>query len=401
MSFNYLLEATDADTIEQEYAQAKIMIKRRKLLAEHSSQYWYSEGQKCWYCYLPDEEKGRKRYKRKEKGDIEAIIVDYYSTQAANFEDTLEGLFQQYIGYKKTTVELATVRRICYDWKRFYEGTDFVKKPYRDIKKPDVDVFLNEMLRKHKIKDKAFKNAAGVLKQTFEYAVDMDYIDTSPYRTSRVNKKELVPSVKKNNSFEIFFSEEQAALFNVLENMNDGPIPLGIMLDFETGLRKGELLALRKSNVDFENDDLYVEEQVVEDFDPETMQSLGFEAANYTKTPRSIRKVILSEKAKELLKKLMSYSSSDYIFMNGDKLYTPDAVDYCLKKACRLANIPQKSMHKIRKTYASRLLSNGIDISVVSRMLGHADETTTYKHYIFNTHHEDSTKKKVQDVLNH
>ncbi|MBD5530439.1 MAG: tyrosine-type recombinase/integrase [Lachnospiraceae bacterium] len=42
-------------------------------------------------------------------------------------------------------------------------------------------------------------------------------------------------------------------------------------------------------------------------------------------------------------------------------------------------------MHIIRKTYGSTLLRNGVNISAVKDMLGHADETTTLKHYIYNT----------------
>lgn len=50
-----------------------------------------------------------------------------------------------------------------------------------------------------------------------------------------------------------------------------------------------------------------------------------------------------------------------------------------------------KTMHKIRKTYGSTLLHNGVNISAVKDMLGHADESTTMKHYIYNT--ENDTKK--------
>lgn len=52
-------------------------------------------------------------------------------------------------------------------------------------------------------------------------------------------------------------------------------------------------------------------------------------------------------------------------------------------------------MHKIRKTYASTLLHSGVNISIVKDLLGHADETTTLKHYIFNTEEDSETDSIV------
>ena len=53
-------------------------------------------------------------------------------------------------------------------------------------------------------------------------------------------------------------------------------------------------------------------------------------------------------------------------------------------------------MHKIRKTYASTLYENGVFIPVIADMLGHADENTTLKHYIFA---RTNTEQKDQLVL--
>ena len=61
--------------------------------------------------------------------------------------------------------------------------------------------------------------------------------------------------------------------------------------------------------------------------------------------------------------------------------------------------MPLKTMHKIRKTYASTLLHNGVNISIVKDMLGHADESTTLKHYIYNTEDSTETDYKVLDAL--
>jgi len=56
-------------------------------------------------------------------------------------------------------------------------------------------------------------------------------------------------------------------------------------------------------------------------------------------------------------------------------------------------------MHKIRKTYASTLLHNGVNLSIVKDMLGHADESTTLKHYIYNIEDSTETDNKVLNAL--
>ena len=55
-------------------------------------------------------------------------------------------------------------------------------------------------------------------------------------------------------------------------------------------------------------------------------------------------------------------------------------------------------MHKIRKTYASTLLHNGVNLSIVKDMLGHADELTTLKHYIYNIEDININKEYVSLV---
>ena len=70
-----------------------------------------------------------------------------------------------------------------------------------------------------------------------------------------------------------------------------------------------------------------------------------------------------------------------------------------MKRGCEYIGIPVKTMHKIRKTFASTLLHNGVNISIVKDMLGHADESTTLKHYIFNIEDNSETDDIVLKAL--
>ena len=91
--------------------------------------------------------------------------------------------------YKKSKVSGGTINRMMQDWKKFYEPhTEFIYKPFVEITKIDVDNLLNDIVNEHTMKDKAFKNMCGVLKQTFEYAVNAESIYKSPYRVELQQK---------------------------------------------------------------------------------------------------------------------------------------------------------------------------------------------------------------------
>lgn len=101
----------------------------------------------------------------------------------------------------------------------------------------------------------------------------------------------------------------------------------------------------------------------------------------------------------EKINKEYGYKYKDFLFVRDGNCISPDAVDAQVKRGCEYIGIPVKTMHKIRKTYASTLLHNGVNISIVKDMLGHADESTTLKHYIYNIEDSEETDYKVLNAL--
>lgn len=58
-----------------------------------------------------------------------------------------------------------------------------------------------------------------------------------------------------------------------------------------------------------------------------------------------------------------------------------------------------KTMHKIRKTYTSTLLHNGVNICIVKDVLGHSDEAITLRHYIYNIENHEEIDGLVRVAL--
>lgn len=377
-----------------------------------------------WYFRIPDKtlKNGCFRRRSKNREDIENKLCDYFieleKKQQADKEQntaTLKELFYEFMEYKKSKVSGGTINRMMQDWKKFYEPhTEFIYKPFVEITKIDVDNLLNDIVNEHTMKDKAFKNMCGVLKQTFEYAVNAEYIDKSPYRVE-VNKKKITPTRKKANEKEVFTAKERGILIKEMERriQNDplNAVPLAIMLDFEIGVRCGELLALKESDIISENgtSKLYIHRQVVKEnniTDLENIKQIGWNVVDYTKSDCGERKIPLTPKALEYIDRIRQINvlngnqNKGFLFLTEDgTIITRDALDGQLRRGCAYAGIPVRSMHKIRKTYASTLYQRGVPITIISKLLGHADESTTMKHYIFNLKDETETDSLVLNAL--
>ena len=71
-----------------------------------------------------------------------------------------------------------------------------------------------------------------------------------------------------------------------------------------------------------------------------------------------------------------------------------------LHRACRKIGIPERSTHKIRKTYASILLSGGVDEKLVTSQMGHTDITITRSIYYYNRDSEAKKRKVLSKAIN-
>ena len=405
----------DSGNIDLAYVQEQMeMKKREEILQSHKYSIWFSDNENVWYTTLPDDTKksGRKNIKRKNKKDLEKAIVDFYLSHG-NVDKTdvltIERLFYKFLKYKTNSVGSSTIKRMKADWERFYASeTAFIKKPIHKVTKIDVDEFFSTAITKHSIKRKSFYNMCGILKQMFEYAVDAEIMEKSPYRI-KVNKKKLVHE-KKDSNKEVYKTNEIELLIEEMErrlrNNPSNTAPLAVMLDFELGTRKGEILALSPN--DIVGNKIHIHRQVVEEFDVtdlDNIKSLGYFLVDYTKSSEGDRWLPLTKRAKEIIARILEinkeygFSYGDLLFSREGTLLSPDTIDAQIKRGCEYIGMPVKTMHKIRKTYASNLLHNGVNISTVKDMLGHADETTTLKYYIFNTEEESETDRIVLEAL--
>lgn len=134
------------------------------------------------------------------------------------------------------------------------------------------------------------------------------------------------------------------------------------------GLRRGEACGLRWSDIDLRTGEVRVRRsrQVVH----------GQEVVEAPKTERSARSCWLPRFAVRRLRALRKGRSGWLCELS------PDAVARRIRSACRRAGAAWTSMTECRHTWATLAVEAGVGIETVAMMLGHADISTAYEHYI-------------------
>lgn len=160
-----------------------------------------------------------------------------------------------------------------------------------------------------------------------------------------------------------------------------------IILLLYTGLRVGELLALKWGSVDFDKKTLTIKGNVVQvkSRDDEATSNYIMVEQTTTKTKSGMRVIPLSKSAIEALNYFKEINS-DHAYIvsaSADKPLSPRNLDRTFRSILTNAGITNiYGVHSLRHTFASMLFRKGVDVKTVSELLGHADTGVTYNIYI-------------------
>ena len=182
---------------------------------------------------------------------------------------------------------------------------------------------------------------------------------------------------KPERLIEAYTDEEQTALRSVLYNGQRAGYS-AIILMIETGLRVGVALALRWQDVQLTRKRIYVRNTVVRLANKK--QSF---IQDSVKSESSRRTIPLTPEAIRLLERLYERRKNEWVFTNRDgERLSYEALRYQTRIACQEAGIEYRGEHVFRHTFATNCYHKGIDVKILSRLLGHADVSITYNLYI-------------------
>lgn len=212
----------------------------------------------------------------------------------------------------------------------------------------------------------------GILNQMIRFGNAKGGYSVMPFARKRENARK--------KGVEIFNISEQQKLFRVLYEGADR-YKKGILICLFTGLRLGEISALKWSDINFETKTLHVNMTVqriaVEGYPTKTIL---FE--NPPKSDCSLREIPLSDSMIEVLN---SIPRCGIYVINGDRPMEPRTYENKLKSYLKEAGIIPRNFHTLRHTFATNCIESGMDVKSLSEILGHADVQLTLNRYVHPT----------------
>ena len=275
--------------------------------------------------------------------------------------------------FKQTTVKQSTYDRLLTSVKAL-EGFEIATMPIGEITCIDIQRYVNELIKRG-YGLSTIKKQMRIVTAPLKQASALHIISKDPGIGIRLPSRYNV--AKPERLIEAYTDEEQTALRSVLYNGQRAGYS-AIILMIETGLRVGEALALRWQDVQLTRKRIYVRNTVVR----LANRKQSF-VQDSVKSESSRRTVPLTPEAIRLLERLYERRKNEWVFTNDDgERLSYEALRYQTRIACQEAGIEYREEHVFRHTFATNCYHKGIDVKILSRLLGHADVNITYNLYI-------------------
>ncbi len=214
------------------------------------------------------------------------------------------------------------------------------------------------------------------------------------YRNNYVKRNicDLVTLPKEQQrEMRVFTLEEQQALQDALEGERLG---IGVLLSLYTGMRIGEILGLKFSDIDFKERTVTVRRSLNRLTLYDNSEKKTDIVISEPKTSNSNRVIPLQKFLIPLLKEhkqmlavekkrvCQLYNDNDFVICNEyGKCIEPRTYQVFFKNMLEKAKIETTHFHTLRHTFATRALEFGFDVKVLASVLGHANASTTLNKY--------------------
>ncbi len=157
---------------------------------------------------------------------------------------------------------------------------------------------------------------------------------------------------------------------------------VGVLISLYTGLRIGEICALKVSDIDFDNNVLEVNKTLQRIYLKEYEEVINSKISiTSPKTRSSKRTVPIPNFIIEMLKQF-NFDNETFVLTGTEKSTEPRTYRAYFERLLNGLNIKHRSFHTLRHTFATNCVELGIDVKTISDLLGHANVITTLNLYV-------------------
>lgn len=249
------------------------------------------------------------------------------------------------------------------------EKSNLGKLPIQQIKLEDLNTFSYSIIN---YSQSTINKLFAMLKKAFEIA---EYKDIVLKNIIKFYQKPV--SNKKTKKVSAFTLEEQKEFIKLIPN---SIYFMQYLIALNTGMRMGEINALKAEDIDFKKKTINVNKTVARD------EYFNAFINDTTKTKNGIRKVPINDILMPYLAQFCE-NKHGYLFSNKRILSTP-MINSEMKRLCGKNEIIKGNVntHMLLHTFATRCIESGMPAVVLAKILGHADISTTLNTYtdVFN-----------------
>lgn len=238
-----------------------------------------------------------------------------------------------------------------------------------DLTSTKIDQFIN--ITKEKISTNSLHAVFRVLKTALKYAEKLNFISRSLYENIQLPKaKKTHIATLKQSEYKFLVSE-----------VKNSPQGLPVLMSLETGMRIGEIAGLKWEDIDFENQTITIRRTLQRVSTPLKEQFKTHIIEARPKSETSERVIPLSSTLFKRLLNDMKTSHSEYVISNGVKCMEPRTIRYQFRRILEKLGLPNYSFHALRHSFATRCLEKGVNIAVISSLMGHSSTKMTLDIY--------------------
>ena len=299
-----------------------------------------------------------------------------------NEEMNFERISAEWLEYKRNNVKESTYYNYMYNIERYL-------KPFFNQRNIDeisnYNDFIQELKEKYALE--TIKRIVNVLKSILNYYQD-------EYNVILKTKKITLPKAEKRK-VKILSNKEKEKLekYCLEENTLKS---LGIIICLNTGLRIGEICALKWKNIDLEEKIIYIEQTIQRVYIKQDKKSKII--IDKPKSSYSIRTIPMNKKVYNILKSIQkNYKENDFLLTGESRKFVePRNYQHNFQVFLKNSKIKHYKFHSLRHTFATACIEVGMDIKSLSEILGHSNTTITLDIYV---HSSDKIKKKYLEKL--
>lgn len=225
----------------------------------------------------------------------------------------------------------------------------------------------------------------SLLRSVYKYAA-------REYNIKNVVSDIIVP--KRSDAEVKLLSESEQTILKKYIVSNPDRTTLGIAISLYTGVRIGELCALRWSDIDLEKRVITVRSTVqrIQNFDGGSKTKV---IITRPKSRSSMRSIPIPDCLSKMMKSFQS-SYENYVLSDSPEPVEPRTMQYRFLKILKNAHLPSVHFHSLRHAFATKSIALGFDVKTLSEILGHSSVELTLNRYV---HSSMERKRLCMDMM--